>query len=289
MVRAPAVSRRLLLTGCVLAWALTSPAVPAAQSDQLSVVLNRLADRTREYYDRFISIICTETVHQQEVKFNLAPSGKPRVTSYELSVSRNPSSKDEADFRVGRTLQSVNGRPVGRNQEPGCTDPKTGTPDPLRFLLAVNQSAYRFALSEVATGGPPGTRALEFIEKPTDYVRIKWKGDCFDAEGGAQTGRIWFDPTTFDVLQVEAQLAKPFIVPMPAEHFGLRPPVRVERWESTLRFARVKFTQPDETALLPESIDTLAVFRGARSLRTTQKLSNFRRFLAESSIRSSAF
>jgi hypothetical protein len=53
--------------------------------------------------------------------------------------------------------------------------------------------------------------------------------------------------------------------------------------------AHVNFTQPDEMALLPESIDTLTVFRGAPSLRTTQKLSSFRRFLSESSIRSPAF
>ena len=277
-----------MLAGSMLAWALMSPAVPAAQSNELSGILSRLAERTQEYYDRFISIICTETVQQQQLKFNLAPTGKPRVTSYELSVSRDARSKDEGDFRVGRTLQSVNGRPVRGNQEPGCTDPKTGTPDPLRFLLAVNQAAYQFARSE-ATGGPPGARALDFIEKPTDHVRITWKGDCFNAEAGAQTGKLWFDPATADVLQVDVRLAKPFLVPLPAGHFGLQPPVRVERWESTLRFARVKFTQPDETALLPESIDTLAVFRGASSLRTSQKLSNFRRFLSESSIRSPAY
>jgi hypothetical protein len=41
--------------------------------------------------------------------------------------------------------------------------------------------------------------------------------------------------------------------------------------------------------LLPESIESLTVFRGAPSLRTTQKLSNFRRFLSESSIRTTAF
>ena len=47
----------------------------------------------------------------------------------------------------------------------------------------------------------------------------------------------------------------------------------------------MEFQQPDETLLLPESIETLTVFRGAPSLKTIQKLSNFRRFLTKSEIR----
>jgi hypothetical protein len=261
----------------------------AAQSGELTGILGSLAERTQQYYDRFISIICTETVHQQELRFNLAPLGKPRETVYELSVTRNPRSNDEDDFRVERLLQAVNGRPARKYQEPGCTDPKTGTPEPLGFLLAKNQDRYRFALPDVVPGGPPGTRAVDFIETPPERVRITWKGACFEAEGGGHEGRVWFDPATFDIVQVEIRLSKPFLVPMRPGFTGRIPAVRVERFESTMRFARVNFAQPDETVLLPESIETLTVFRGVASLRTTQRLSNFRRFLSESTIRPSTF
>ena len=265
------------------------PAPTAAQIDQVSAILGALADRTQQYYDRFVSIICTETVRQQELKRNLAPTGKPRVTVFELSVSRSTESGRESDFRVERTLESVNARPARRNQQPGCTDPKTGTPDPLAFLLKANQDAYRFKLTDQSAGGPSGTRALEFVQRELDRARISWKGNCFDAEGGGHSGTLWYDPATYDVVQVSVHLAKPFVVPVPAVYFGIQPPIRVERWETTLRFARVNFSQPDETALLPESIDTLSVFTGAPSFRTRQELSNYRRFLAESSIRSSEF
>jgi hypothetical protein len=57
----------------------------------------------------------------------------------------------------------------------------------------------------------------------------------------------------------------------------------------TIRFSRVEFQQPDETVLLPESIDTLHVLRGVPSMRIAQRLANFRRFLTRSEIRSSAF
>ena len=258
---------------------------PSAQAAELTGLLRSLADRTQNYYDRFISIICTETVHQQDLRFNLTPVGKPRVTVYELSVSRDPHSKHENDFRVGRVLQTVNGRPAGRNHQPGCTDPKTGTPEPLAFLLAQNQGRYRFTPVHAASGGPAGTRAMDFAETPPERVQVTWKGNCFEAEGGGHRGRLWFDPVTFDVLEVELRLSKPFRVPPPSGYFGLQSAIGVERSESTMRFARVRFEGPDETVLLPESIETLTVFRGAPSLRTIQTLTDFRRFLSESSIR----
>jgi hypothetical protein len=262
---------------------------PAAQSGELAGILSSLADRTQQYYDRFVSIICTETVHLQELKFNLSPFGKARVTEYELSVTRNPRSKDEHDFRVERILQKVNGRAAGKHQQPGCTDPRTGTPEPLAFLLAKNQPGYRFAFADSAYGGPPGARALHYVESPPRRVQVRWSGNCFEAEGGGHEGHVWFDPLTFDVLQVEIRLAKPFAVPMPVGYVGLTPAIRVERSEATLRFARVHFTQPDETVLLPESIETLHVLRGVPSIRMRQTLTNYRRFLAESSIRSATF
>jgi hypothetical protein len=270
-----------------LAAALHTGVHASAQETDLAVILKGLAGRTQQYYDRFISIICTETVRQQELRYNLSPMGKPRVTVYELSVSRDPSTDGEAEFRVGRTLQSVNGRQARKNQEPGCTDPKTGSPEPLAFLLASNQRRYTFTLRNDELGGPTGAHAIDYVQTPPDRVTITWKENCFNADGGGQEGRVWFDPVSYDVLQVELRLSKAFLVPLPRGYIGLQPAVRVERSESVLRFSRVEFQEPLETVLLPESIETLNVFRGAPSLRIHQSLSNFRRFLTESKIKSS--
>ena len=257
----------------------------APAQSELAAVLNGLAARTQQYYDRFISIICTETVRTQDLRFTLAPIGKPRVTVFELSVSRNSEPRHEDDFHVDRTLLSVNGKAARKNQEPGCTDPKTGSPEPLGFLLARNQPRYRFALDEQAASGPAGTRALSFVQWPPDRVKVTWTGNCFNTEGGGEEGRVWFDPATFDVLQLDVKLSNPINVPMPAGLVGVQTSIRVVRWEMTVRFDRVPFEKPDEIVLLPESIETLAVIRGAPSLRSTQSLTNFRRFLSESTIR----
>ncbi len=279
--------RRAALLVALLAAA--SGGRPSAQAGDLALVLGGLAERTRQYDDRFISIICTETVHQQDLRFNLTPTGKPRITVYELSVSRDSEAKSEDEFRVDRALQSVNGRPARKDQRPGCTDPKTGSPEPLAFLLEANQRRYRFTIADDGAGGPAGTRAIDFIETPPERVRVKWDGNCFEAEGGGHQGRVWFDPISYDVMQVSMRLSKPFLIPIRPGHVGIEPAIRVERSEVTLRFSRVEFQQPDEVVLLPESIDTLTVFRGVASQKTQQKLSNYRRFLTKSEIRTATF
>ena len=259
--------------------------VRAQPADNLALLLEGLAQRTQQYYDRFVSIICTETVERRELRSNLVPIGPPRVTVYELSVSRDPREKSGARFRVERLLQSVNGRPARKNQSAECADPKTGTPEPLEFLLASKQSRYRFTLVDDAGEGPGGARAIDFIETPPERVRIKWEGHCFEAEGGGHQGRIWFDPVTYDVLQVKTRLSRPFFVPLPNGLLGVQPAIRVEKSEETLRFSRVEFQEPDEAIVLPASIETVHLLRGLPSMRIHQRLSNYRRFLTKSEIR----
>ncbi|MEO5741898.1 MAG: hypothetical protein ABIS29_15025 [Vicinamibacterales bacterium] len=182
--------RRFVLLACGL---FVCSVDAQTQHADLAIILAGLADRTQQYYDRFISIICTETVQTQNLRFNLAPVGPPRTTVYELSVSPDSAGKMDSGFRVERTLQSVNGRAARKDQRTECTDPKTGTPEPLEFLLSSHQRRYRFTVAD-AGSGPPGTHAVDFIEMPPERVRIKWNGDCFEAEGGGEQGRVWFDP-----------------------------------------------------------------------------------------------
>ncbi len=239
-------------------------------------------------YDRISTIVCEERVVQQEVRPNLTPVGRPRVTVYELRVSRDENvTAGEGRFRVERTLQTVNGRPARNRERAECTDPKTGTPEPLEFLLAANQPGYEFTAAPA--GDEPGTQALDFAETPPRRVRITWDDNCFNARGGGTQGRVWFDPDTFDVVRIDARLPRPFPVPVPPGLGGIRTQIRVERSDIRLRFTRVRFEDPEEVVMLPESIETTTVFRGAPSLHVIQTLGNFRRFLAETKIRPAGF
>ena len=131
-----------------------------------------------------------------------------------------------------RTLQSVNGRPARRNQRTECTDPKTGTPGAAGFSACIESEAVPVQPAD-AGSGPPGTQAIDFIETPPERVRVKWEGNCFEAEGGGQQGRVWFDPDTYDIFQVDVRLSNPFLIPLPDGFFGIRPAIRVEKSEMT--------------------------------------------------------
>jgi hypothetical protein len=54
-----------------------------------------------------------------------------------------------------------------------------------------------------------------------------------------------------------------------------------ERLDSSIVFGSVTFTDPDERLTLPISVDSLQVARNAGTprVRTTQRFSNYRRFI----------
>ena len=109
------------------------------------------------------------------------------------------------------------------------------------------------------------------------------------AEGGGHQGRVWFDTGNYDIVQVEVRLSKPFQIPVTDGFFGVRPAIRVEKSEMTLRYSRVAFQHPDEELMLPTSIETLHLLRGIPSIRINQALGNYRRFLTRSEIRPRGF
>ncbi|HMD37110.1 MAG TPA: hypothetical protein VKH42_19180, partial [Vicinamibacterales bacterium] len=54
----------------------------------------------------------------------------------------------------------------------------------------------------------------------------------------------------------------------------------IERHDTTIRYNKVSFKDPEETLVLPESIDTVIVIRnGLQSVRKRQQFSEYRRFL----------
>jgi hypothetical protein len=54
----------------------------------------------------------------------------------------------------------------------------------------------------------------------------------------------------------------------------------MERYDTAIRYRPIAFTDPDESMLLPESIDTTVVWRGGmESTRRRQEYTGYRRFL----------
>jgi hypothetical protein len=124
---------------------------------------------------------------------------------------------------------------------------------------------------------------LELIEDPGGH------DDCFDWTGPlASRGRIWVDAKSYDVLRVERSVGGPVDVRVPLRiqrRHNLDTRVVIMREDTTIRYRTVAFTDPDETLLLPESIDSLSVVSGGlQSTRRRQMYSDYKRFVTDSRV-----
>jgi len=256
--------------------------------DDVSGLLERIGERVRSYYDRLTTIACTEAVTQVELKPNMSPFGKPHEFVYDVIVTREPTHSDDTDLPVHaeRQIKSIDGRSVEKQDQPGCTDPKAHFDEPLAFLLPANRGRYRFTTG--ASGSASEGTVVGFTEIEAPRTTVTWKANCFTADGGRSTGQVWIDGGSGDVMRLETHLAEPFRIPAPRVALLPTPrPLTVEQSDTTVRFRRIPFENPNEILLLPESIVTVTSVRGAEKprLRTTQTFTNFRRFMTEAKVR----
>ena len=101
-------------------------------------------------------------------------------------------------------------------------------------------------------------------------AEITWTDECVSVTlPGRSRGRIWVDAATYDVLRIDDRLVGTFAFDVPREHVrrGAAPSMVIERAESSIRYRRVTFQDPEETLMLPASIDTLTVIRGGSTQR----------------------
>jgi len=96
-------------------------------------------------------------------------------------------------------------------------------------------------------------------------------------------GRVWVDPATGDVLRLDERLTGMYELRVPREHTRHGDPtwMMIERADSSIRYRPVAFHDPEETLMLPASIESFTVIRnsGVPRLRTTQEFSNYQRFI----------
>jgi hypothetical protein len=259
-------------------------------SGDLSALLARIGARVEQYYTRARTIVCVETVTIQPLAHDLTADGRARRLVYELRVEWEPPRAGGArDGKVGnpgnvvRTLLSIDGRPPGPEEEPGCLDPRAISQEPLAMLLPGRSGEYTFAWGGTSvTGGRPSTR-LDYQPREALPPAIEWREDCVTVDPrGRSRGRVWVDAATDDVLRIDEYLAGPVDVPVRAEQVRRNAPMRmiIERADSSIEYRAVTFSDPDETWLLPASIESVTIIRdaGVPRLRTRQLFSDYRRF-----------
>jgi hypothetical protein len=275
---------RLAVTAILSALAAGAGAQPWSTVDE---VLALTASRIEQYFARAQSIVFFEKTTVQPLRSDMGLEGFARVLEADLRVEWDPAATGpDADAKVLRELRRVNGRPPRDNDRRNCLDPNPISPEPLAFLLPAERGDYTFSLVGRGKGKEANTILIDFRSLETGKPEMKPQpgksDDCFSLTiPGRIKGRVWVDSETYEVLRVDQQLTGrvDFRVPFEKVRGGMVDILVIERYDTSIRYKSVAFHDPEETVLLPESIETLTMYRGAQSHRTVQSFSNYRRFM----------
>jgi hypothetical protein len=279
---------RLISAVIVLFAASVSAQLPSAD---INTILRRAGERVTEYFSRAQSIMCLERVSLQKLGISFGADGPARRVESELRLSWDPSAENPlpTEARTLRQVLRVNGAPPRKKDHNNCTTPEQQDSEeqPLSLLLPDQREKYTFTYSGRAEIDRREAIVIEYreIRKPkVDVSLIEDNEDCisFDIEGGMR-GRIWIDADTHDVLRLDRSLSGLIEIPLPriVTRRGGTAYWTMERWDSSIRFKRVTFQDPEETLVLPIEASTLQITRGAGTprLRTTTQYQAYRRFI----------
>ena len=217
----------------------------------------------------------------------MSPAASPRRLSFDLRVSwKPPQSGAGSEVSVVREVRTINGRPATGHDAAECLDPKPVSPEPLGMLLPARLRESEFTAAGEGRVGDRRAVMLDYRGVATLPADIRWTGECVTVSlPGRSRGRIWVDAETYDVLRVDDRLVGTFRFDVPREHVRrwASSEMVVERAESSTRYQRVKFEDPEESLMLPATIDTVTVIRGAarQRVRISQRFTGHRRFLTD--------
>ena len=295
---AGAVAHRVVvlgMAGLLLAGpsAMAQPARPAPLSrEALGDVLTRVGEQVRQFFARAQSLVCLETVRLQPLDTGLTSASFGRTVESELRLSWDPDDLERrpVEARTLRTVLKVNGHPPRRNDQNDCTDPEQNESEtqPLSMLLPNQQRDYVFTPGKPERVDGRWAHVVQYrVTTPmsVSVEEIPGKDDCisFNVEGGTR-GRIWIDAETYQVLRLDQALVGLVDIPLPrraAARAGGDLRWTLERHDISIRFKPVRFSEPDETLLLPVSSTALRITRGSGQprLRTSIDYTQYRRFM----------
>ena len=275
-----------------LAAAVTVTADQSDQSATLAMVLQRAGEQVERYFARAQSIVCLEVVHLQPLTSGWTNQGFGRTVESELRLSWAPAADGapSTEAQALRQLLRVNGHKPRTDDWNNCTAPEQQTqePHPLSLLLPGQRADYQFTMAGNARLDRRAAIMVNYRlvkDVSVESRMVEGKEDCvsFELEGGMR-GRIWIDADSYDVLRLDQGLRGMVEIPLPkaARRRASSPSSwTMERWDTSITFKRVAFTNPDETLVLPASLSSMRITRGSAMprLRTTTDYTKYQRFL----------
>jgi hypothetical protein len=285
----------VLISAAIALVTLQGPTVMEARqaADDLTTILSRAGARVEEFFTRAQRIVCLEVVELQPLAATLTPQGFGRTVVSELRLTWEPGVTGAAtEAQTRRQVLAVNGRPPRRNDRDTCTSPEQQEEEtqPLSMLLPSQRAKYSFSPAGTTRMAGRDATVVDFRELGTVWSEVRLvEGveDCisYDVKGG-QRGRLWIDRETSDVLRMDQSLPGMVDLRMPprlTRRMGASAYMTLERSDTTIRFGRVTFSDPDETIVLPLESTEMRVVRngGTPRLRTTTRYTDYKRFLTD--------
>ena len=235
--------------------------------------------------------MCLEKVSLQKLGMGFSAEGPARFVESELRLSWEPTDEDPipAEAKTLRQVLRVNGGKPRKNDWDNCTTPEQQNSEtqPLSILLPKQRDEHTFKIEGVERDRRArchGDRVSRSAEAESRCRHGGGQGRLHQLRRrGRHAGRIWIDVETHDVLRLDRSLVGLVEIPLPkkATRHGGSLSWTMERWDSSTRFKRVQFQDPEESMVLPVSQSVLQVTRGAGTprLRTQTQYIAYRRFL----------
>ncbi len=276
------------LSAFVLGAILVGGARATAQSadvPDVEAVLRRIQASVERFYSRAQHVVADVRVRVRPLGRSFRSTGRARSLLYEMRVEWAEATDATApEPVVRRRLLEANGRPAAPEDEPACADPEPFSDEPLAIFLPAKRKDYVFTWSGRDREADREADVIEYRLRHDEAPTIEWDGLCVSIDlPGHTRGRVWADAENGDVLRVDERLSGMFEFPVPREQRrrGMRRTMAIESANSTVRYRRVAFSDPDETLLLPSSMESMTVWRNAGVARQfiTHEISNYRRFV----------
>jgi len=258
----------------------------------------RVGERIVAYYQRAQQLICVERSTMVPIDHDWTIDGFARTVEAELRVElERTDGSSVPDALVTRQIRRVNGRePRERDKKDrsGCTDPTPISPEPLAFLLPSHRNEYNFTAVRDGRERDRAAYVIDFASanrtsRPELIADEYGHEDCFDWKGPvAIGGRVWIDGAKYDVLRLDRHVLGPTDVRVPQKlqrkyHFDQW--MTLERDDLSMRYKEISFNDPAERMVLPESTESMTVFRGGlQSMRRSETFSDYRRFVTDGRI-----
>ncbi len=270
----------------VIGIALSAPFSADAQRPAMdpAETLRRAGTYVEHYYSRAQSIVGVETIVIESVSRDLTTNGFGTRYVYDLRLEWTaPVGGEKPEATIVRELRTVNGRPPKPGQEIPCLAPQETAPEPLTMFLPERQQELLFMPAGVGRIDRRPAVMLDYRERANGPDIVTWDRDCFGLElPGRTRGRAWVDPSSGAVLRIDEQMNGPFEIRVPEARLtrGIDPVFVFDRSVVSIIYRPVTFHDPDETILLPASIESLAMTRSGGT-RRRQVYSGYRRYVTE--------